>query len=330
MSLQTQYKDSIWIRYWRFSQNLISKSTTHIKCNKRFAVVGICGEHSTAGATLTFHKWNWGSVQLDIIPRVLVILSSGTYMWRWPLHLHGPWDIVPSFHWCPSWPAWLPLKCIWWSLLWCTLRPCFGLWGLCIGHVIWVQWVVIGQLFCIIWPRKSERNSWRIWSGHSRVALRAALRCSKGKVLKMATAGSWTHHVLSQSWWGWWDIAVVVWLWVWLMIWCRLSGKSRVWLICLCVIRVAVSALHISFWFTKIHLHNLNVLFHASINFLHLHTTKYWCNENLSLFHKNKTSQCKRKQGECFGNILNSTALMSFWQVQLSENNRNMQENQTS
>lgn len=242
---------------------LLVPTSMCIKCNKRSAVVGVC-EHCTAGATFTFFEWNGGPVKLDI-PRILVILSSWTHMRRWPLHLHSPWD-VPSFHGRPPWPAWLPLNWICRPLLWCTLRPGFCLWGLCVCHVIWEQRVVIGQRLSIIWPRKSKGCSWWVKFGHGRIALRAALCCAERIVLNMCAAGS--RAQVSESWWSWGELVVAVLVWVGL-IWCMLSGKSVFCSLCLWELWIAaISALQNSLWVSMIHLHNLNVLFHASLHFI--------------------------------------------------------------
>lgn len=244
----------------------IGLNNTHIICKEGFAVVGIC-EHCTGRSALTVFKGNCWSVKFDR-PGILVSLSSGAYMRRWPLHPHGPWD-VSSFHWCSP-PAWLPLKGFW-PLLWCTMWSHFGFRRFCVSHVIGEEWVIIGQRFCTICLRESKRKSCAIRFRHSWVALGAALRCGEAIFLKMPTAGSWTH--VSQGWWGWWDLLIIL-FWV-CMICCIVCGESGLCSFSLCMVWIAIPSFWTSLWLPLVHLHYLNVLLHASIFILYPERSYY-------------------------------------------------------
>ena len=233
--------------------------STHAICNKRSAIISV-SEHCTCRATLTIFEWNCGSIEL-YWPRIMVVMDSGTHMWRWSLHPHWPWDIS-SLNWSSS-PAWLPLEWIR-SLFWCTVWPDFSPWWFGVSHVIWKQRVVIGHGFCISWPMESKRVLWIFWSWHCRVELRvrAALCCAE-TVIKMTTAGSWTR--LCQCWWSRWYL-VLFFFCVGTICWI-MCGKSIV-ILFLMSMMIHTAASGVNFWFTNIHFYNLDVVFQASVHFL--------------------------------------------------------------
>lgn len=200
----------------------------------RSAIVGM-GEDGAGGSALG----NCGPVELDRPWRIRVALrGGGAQMRRRPLHSHRPRN-VPPFHRRPP-PARLPLQRFR-PRLGGTLRPRFGFRRLCIRHIIGEKWVTIRQRFRIFRSGKFERWPIRVRFLHGGEApdLGAVL---KAVIFEMAAVSPGA-HVRQRR---------------------RRRREMVAFLIRVPVMAVAIAILQA----TQIHLHDLYVLFHFSVDFL--------------------------------------------------------------